>query len=303
MSSTRHRASCRSQDGLDRPGSTCCRDRPRVMLSVHLSVHTSTLTTEPRLYGAGRRVPTPPGAAATFLQEHCAASPSSAPAARLRVCRRVLSEPTHPSLGTGRLCSSISPGTCSPCPPVITKLRGLTLRPCLIRRRWGGVGSTVGSRGAARRLGAAPSTEALSVSPGVSAAGGRHRELLPWLGSLPGRLREADRRALVRCVGLAVPQDDKAWGPTAHRPRGVWALQKRGHQDPLSQRSRSGQARKGPSGCRGAGKQWDCLQQQQSEGWRVGIAPHPAPNLLSRDPQPPRPHQGPRTHSVPPLQG
>lgn len=43
MSSTRHRASRCSQNGLDQPGSACCRDRPRVMLSIHLSVHTSTL--------------------------------------------------------------------------------------------------------------------------------------------------------------------------------------------------------------------------------------------------------------------
>lgn len=48
-------------------------------------------------------------------------------------------------------------------------------------------------------------TDALCVSPGVPAAGGRLRELLPWLGSLPGWLREADGGALVRCVGRAAP--------------------------------------------------------------------------------------------------
>lgn len=62
-----------------------------------------------------------------------------------------------------------------------------------------------------------------------------------------------------------------AWGWQCHRmakpgapppQTGLgFALQRKGHQDPLSQRSRSGQAGRGPGGCRRAGNRWGCLQQ------------------------------------------
>lgn len=177
----------------------------------------------------------------------------------------------------------------------------------------------------ARRLGAAPRlTPRVSPSPGVSAAGGRLRELFPRLGSLPGWLREADGRALVRCVGLAVLAPGpagKTWGSPAPPPcpeKSRVSFAKEGDSEtPLASTHVLGAMAR--AGWEGTG--WlhrvgeamglfarepsTCPQPcgNKSEGWRVGTAPCPTPCPLPRGSQPPHPRRGPPTPPLPLPQG